>query len=165
LSKGKSDSVGMRETLQAWVAALVTVVLWVSAFVGIRAAGEDLSPGPLSLARLLVGSAALGAFVLFRRERFPARRDLPAIAMCGVLWFGLYNVVLDAAERLVDAGTASMLVGVRPRQDDRREDGRDHLPDPARGRLDGVDDTRGGTPGPRLARRRAVPRIPLKSAM
>ena len=41
-------------------AALVTVVLWASAFVGIRAAGEDLSAGPLTLGRLLVGGAALG---------------------------------------------------------------------------------------------------------
>jgi len=100
--------------LLAWGAALVTVVLWASAFVGIRAAGEDLSPGALSLARLLVGSAALGALVLIRRERLPARRDLPAIALCGVLWFGLYNVALNAAERLVDAGTAAMLVGIGP---------------------------------------------------
>jgi EamA-like transporter family len=113
LSEGTSESVGGRETLQAWV-ALVTVVLWASAFVGIRAAGKDLSPGALSLGRLLVGSAALGAFVVFRRELFPARRDLPAIALCGVLWFGLYNVVLNAAERLVEAGTAAMLVGVGP---------------------------------------------------
>ena len=103
-----------REALLAGGAALVTVVLWASAFVGIRAAGEDFSPGALSLARLLVGSAALGALVLFRRERFPAGRDLPAIALCGVLWFGLYNVVLNAAERLVDAGTAAMLVGIGP---------------------------------------------------
>ena len=102
------------EALLAGGAALVTVVLWASAFVGIRAAGEDLSPGALSLARLLVGSAALGALVLVRRERFPARRDLPAIALCGAIWFGLYNVVLNAAERLVDAGTAAMLVGVGP---------------------------------------------------
>ena len=43
MSKGKSDSVSKRETLQAWVAALVTVVLWACAFVGIRAAGEDLN--------------------------------------------------------------------------------------------------------------------------
>jgi drug/metabolite transporter (DMT)-like permease len=114
LSEETSESVRRGETLQAWVAALVTVVLWASAFVGIRAAGKDLSPGALSLARLLVGSAARGAFVLFRGERFPARRVLPAIALCGVLWFGLYNVVLNAAERLVDAGTASMLVGVGP---------------------------------------------------
>ena len=109
-----SKGVDRRGPLLAWGAALVTVVLWASAFVGIRAAGEDLSPGALSLARLLVGSAALGALVLIRRERLPARRDLPAIALCGVLWFGLYNVALNAAERLVDAGTAAMLVGIGP---------------------------------------------------
>lgn len=102
------------EVLVAGGAALVTVVLWASAFVGIRAAGEDLSPGALSLARLLVGSVALGALVLIRMKPFPVRRDLPAIALCGVLWFGLYNVVLNAAERLVDAGTAAMLVGTGP---------------------------------------------------
>ncbi len=105
---------GTKEALFAGGAALVTVVLWASAFVGIRAAGEDLSPGALSLARLLVGSAALGVLVLVRRERFPAGRDLPAIAVCGVVWFGLYNVVLNAAEQRVDAGTAAMLVGVGP---------------------------------------------------
>ena len=111
---GKASEGGSREALLAGGAALVTVVLWASAFVGIRAAGEDLSPGALSLARLLVGSAALGSLVLVRRERFPARRDLPGIAICGVLWFGLYNVVLNAAEQRVDAGTAAMLVGVGP---------------------------------------------------
>src|SRR3954468_21846586 len=36
-------------------AALTTVTLWASAFVGIRAAGHDLSAGALTLARLLVG--------------------------------------------------------------------------------------------------------------
>jgi drug/metabolite transporter (DMT)-like permease len=95
-------------------AALVTVTLWASAFVGIRSAGRDLSPGALSLCRLLVGSAVLGAIVLARREPLPARRDLPGIALCGVLWFGLYNVVLNEAERRVDAGTAAMLVNVGP---------------------------------------------------
>ena len=112
--KTSDKGVDRWEVLLAGGAALVTVVLWASAFVGIRAAGEDVSPGALSLARLLVGSAALGALVLVRQERFPARRDLPAIALCGALWFGLYNVVLNAAERLVDAGTAAMLVGVGP---------------------------------------------------
>ena len=41
-------------------AALVTVVLWASAFVGIRDAGAEISPGPLSLGRLLVASVVLG---------------------------------------------------------------------------------------------------------
>ena len=87
--------------MRSLVAALVTVVLWASAFVGIRAAGEELSPGALALGRLLVGSAALGAIVLIRREPLPGRRDLPGIAFCGVLWFGIYNVVLNEAEQRV----------------------------------------------------------------
>jgi drug/metabolite transporter (DMT)-like permease len=103
-----------RERYLALGAALLTVTLWASAFVGIRSAGRDLSPGALALGRLLVGSTALGLLVLARRERLPARRDLTGIALCGLLWFALYSVVLNEAERTVDAGTAAMLVNVGP---------------------------------------------------
>jgi drug/metabolite transporter (DMT)-like permease len=103
-----------RKELLALGAALITVTLWASAFVGIRSAGRDLSPGALTLCRLLVASAVLGALVLARREPLPARRDLPGIVLCGLLWFGVYNVALNEAERRVDAGTAAMLVNVGP---------------------------------------------------
>ena len=103
-----------RERLLALGAALLTVTLWASAFVGIRSAGRELSPGALALGRLLVGSVALGALVLVRREGLPARRDVPGIVLCGILWFALYSVVLNAAERRIDAGTAAMLVNVGP---------------------------------------------------
>jgi drug/metabolite transporter (DMT)-like permease len=98
----------------AVVAALVTVTAWASAFIGIRDAGEEISAGALSLGRLLVGSAALGLMVAIRREPLPARRDLPLIVVCGLLWFGIYNVALNEAERHIDAGTAAMLVNVGP---------------------------------------------------
>jgi drug/metabolite transporter (DMT)-like permease len=103
-----------RANLTAAAAALLTVTLWASAFVGIRSAGHHLSPGALALGRLLVSSSALGALVLIRREPLPSRRDLLPIGLCGVLWFGLYNVILNDAERRVDAGTASMLVNTGP---------------------------------------------------
>jgi drug/metabolite transporter (DMT)-like permease len=103
-----------REGLLPIAAALVTVGLWASAFVGIRSAGRDLSPGALTLGRMGIGSIVLGALVLVRHERLPDRRDLPAIVMCGVLWFGLYSVVLNEAERRVDAGTAAMIVNTGP---------------------------------------------------
>ena len=32
----------------------------------------------------------------------------------GLLWFGVYNVALNAGERRVDAGTAAMLIQVSP---------------------------------------------------
>jgi drug/metabolite transporter (DMT)-like permease len=98
----------------AVIAALVTVTAWASAFIGIRDAGEDISAGALSLGRLAVGSAALGLIVAIRREPLPARRDLPLIVLCGLLWFGVYNVALNEAERHIDAGTAAMLVNVGP---------------------------------------------------
>jgi drug/metabolite transporter (DMT)-like permease len=97
-------------------AALVTVALWASAFVGIRAAGEDLSAGPLTLFRLAIGSVALGALVLAlaRGEPLPTRRDVPGLLVFGLLWFAAYNVMLNEAEQRVDAGTAAMLVNIGP---------------------------------------------------
>ena len=108
------DAALERERMLALGAALLTVTLWASAFVGIRSAGRDLSPGALALGRLLVASVALGALALARREALPSKRDLPGIALFGVLWFGVYSVVLNEAERSVDAGTAAMLVNVGP---------------------------------------------------
>lgn len=103
-----------RERLLALGAALVTVSLWASAFVGIRSASRELSPGALALGRLTIASIALGLLVLARREPLPSRRDLAGIAFCGALWFGLYNIALNEAETRVDAGTAAMLVNVGP---------------------------------------------------
>jgi drug/metabolite transporter (DMT)-like permease len=103
-----------RERLLAVAAALVTVSLWASAFVGIRAASQQLSPEALALGRLTIASIALGLLVLARREPLPSRRDLPAIAFVGVFWFALYNIALMEGERRVDAGTAAMLVNVGP---------------------------------------------------
>ncbi|HJR51091.1 MAG TPA: DMT family transporter [Gemmatimonadales bacterium] len=96
-------------------AALLTVALWASAFVGIRAVADDLSPGSFALGRLLVAAAALGLIVALRRPALPTRRrDWALIAVSGVVWFGGYFIALNAGEGLVDAGTAAMLVNVGP---------------------------------------------------
>lgn len=95
-------------------AAGLTVLLWASAFVGIRGAAPHFSAGALALGRLLVGSAALGLILLVRREGWPSRAAWPGIVASGVLWFGLYMVALNWGEQSVDAGTASMIVGIGP---------------------------------------------------
>lgn len=107
-----------RRDYPALAAAGITVVLWASAFVGIRSAGRSFSPGALSLGRLTVAVVALAALGLARGERFPSRADLRAVGLpllvTGVLWFGAYNLALNSGERRVDAGTAAMLVNVGP---------------------------------------------------
>src|SRR4051795_3843895 len=74
-------------------AALVTVTLWASAFVGIRSAGRAIGAGPLSLGRLVVAGAVLGAIVAVRREALLPRADLPRLVLFALLWFGAYNVI------------------------------------------------------------------------
>jgi drug/metabolite transporter (DMT)-like permease len=98
----------------ALIAGLVTVTAWGSAFVGIRAADQALSPGALALGRLVVSTAILGGFALARREPLPRRRDLLAIAIYGIAFLGVYSATLNAAERHVDAGTAAMIINTGP---------------------------------------------------
>jgi drug/metabolite transporter (DMT)-like permease len=102
-------------------AALVTVLLWASAFVAIRHVGRSFSPGPLALGRLVVGSVVLSIVVGLRaagspahRGQWPSRRQWMPLIACGLLWFGVYNVALNAGERRVDAGTAAMIAAVGP---------------------------------------------------
>jgi drug/metabolite transporter (DMT)-like permease len=95
-------------------AAGFTVVAWASAFVAIRTAGKAFSPGPLSLLRLTVAALCLGAAVAIRRERLPSRSELTGVLVCGISWFGIYNLALNAGERRVDAGTAAMIVYIGP---------------------------------------------------
>jgi drug/metabolite transporter (DMT)-like permease len=98
-------------------AVVVTVVLWASAFVGIRAVGPSFSPGPLTLGRLAIAAVVLGLLVvpqLGKNGGLPNGREWWPILAYGVMWFGGYNVALNAAEHLLDAGTAALLINVNP---------------------------------------------------
>jgi len=95
----------------------VTVVLWASAFVGIRAIGPHFSPGPLTLGRLAIAAVVLGVLVvpqLFKTRLLPKGREWLPILAYGVMWFGGYNVALNAAEHVLDAGTSALLINVNP---------------------------------------------------
>ncbi|MFE8945742.1 DMT family transporter [Streptomyces sp. NPDC007856] len=103
-----------RQRLLPAGAACVTVVLWASAFVAIRSAGQEYSPGALALGRLASGALALGVIWAIRREGLPPRAAWRGILLSGLLWFGFYMVVLNWGEQQVDAGTAALVVNVGP---------------------------------------------------
>jgi len=113
-SQPSEPSQPSRASRLAWLAAAVTVVLWASAFVAIRGAGRDFSPGALALGRLLCATMVLGLVSVVRREGWPPRAAWPGIVASGVLWFGVYMVALNWGEQKVDAGTAAMVVNAGP---------------------------------------------------
>ncbi|WP_395242796.1 DMT family transporter [Agromyces sp. MMS24-K17] len=95
-------------------ATAVVLVLWASAFIAIRGIGDHLSPGSIALGRQLVGSIALIAIAAWRRPPLPRGRGLVLVIVYGVIWFAGYTLVLNVAERHLDAGTTAMLVNVAP---------------------------------------------------
>jgi drug/metabolite transporter (DMT)-like permease len=96
-------------TRSATLAAAGTVLLWASAFPAITVAVRGLGPAGLAVARLAVASAALALAAPWLGVRRPRPRDLPLIALCGLAGMTGYQLLLNAGERVVPAGTASLL--------------------------------------------------------
>lgn len=96
------------------LAAGVTMLLWASAFIVIRDAGTEFGPGALAFGRLLTGTLALTAVALIRRPTLPRGRPLLLVIAYGVLWFGIYAIMVNAAEHHLDAGTTALVVNVGP---------------------------------------------------
>ena len=91
------------------------MVFWASSFVVIRDAADHYTPGPMSLLRMGAAVAVLSVWMLFRRPRFPtSRMTWVVVLIWGIAWFAGYTVVLNAAERSIDAGTAAMIVNIGP---------------------------------------------------
>src|SRR6185312_15140039 len=101
-------------TEPATLAAAGTVLLWASAFPAITVAVRGLGPAGLAVARLAVASAALAVVAPVLGVRRPRPRDLPLIALCGLAGMTGYQLLLNAGERVVPAGTASLLVATAP---------------------------------------------------
>lgn len=103
-----------RPAWQPVAAIATTLVLWASAFVAIRHLGHEVTPGALSLGRLLIAALVLSALLARSpRSRF-TRNELMLLLGCGVAWFGIYNLALNDSERRIDAATAAMVVQVGP---------------------------------------------------
>jgi drug/metabolite transporter (DMT)-like permease len=109
---------------KTWLAIALTLILWASAFAGIRAGmrltpegvpGPDgYGPGQVALLRFGTASLVLAVFAVLTRMRPPARGDLPRIAVAGFLGITVYHVALNFGELSVSAGAASLLISAGP---------------------------------------------------
>lgn len=101
--------------LKAQAALILAVVLWASAFVGIRVGLADYSPGALGLLRFIIASVCMGLFyfMLPSKTVLSSRHKLELLLL-GVAGIGAYNVCLNYGEMSVSAGTASFIIGLMP---------------------------------------------------
>ncbi|MEB2298625.1 DMT family transporter [Lysinibacillus xylanilyticus] len=100
--------------LKIFSAHFITILLWASAFPGIRVALTAYSPEHISLFRLLVGSFVLIIIAVITKIPLPALKDIPIILLLGFLGFTVYQVALNYGEQTISAGIASLLVSTTP---------------------------------------------------
>jgi drug/metabolite transporter (DMT)-like permease len=99
---------------RALLALVVTLVLWASAFAGIRAGLRAYSPAQLAVLRFLIASLVLGIYAGVAHFRRPEFRDLPGLIVTGAIGITFYNLALNYGETRVTAGAASLLIASTP---------------------------------------------------
>lgn len=100
---------------KAIFALLVTIILWSSAFVGIRYAVVFLSPASLAFLRYLIASLVMIHPILkLKKHTKPTAKDIPIFLVLGLLGFTIYNIALNYGEVTVNAGTANFIMSQIP---------------------------------------------------
>lgn len=102
-------------TPQVFAILLLLAVLWGSAFPGIKIALAGLEAGHLTLLRHLIASLCYIPYLLvFKRQLFPARRDVPYFFLLGLLGVTIYHTALNFGQTQVSAGAASLIIATAP---------------------------------------------------
>lgn len=101
-------------TPTVWAALALTLLLWASAYAGIRAGLRGYSPADLAALRFIIASIALGIYAGIAHFRRPALKDLPGLILSGICGITFYNIALNYGETRVTAGSASMLIASAP---------------------------------------------------
>jgi drug/metabolite transporter (DMT)-like permease len=101
-------------TTRALLALAASLLLWASAFAGIRAGLRGYSPGQLAVLRFLVASLTLAIYARLAHFRRPVLRDVPGLIFTGIIGIAFYNLALNYGETRVSAGAASLLVASVP---------------------------------------------------
>jgi drug/metabolite transporter (DMT)-like permease len=96
-------------TWRTYAALAAVLLLWPSAFVGIRAGLEFYSAGEVALLRFLVASLALAAYCVVKNVPLVPPRSWPLAALAGFMGFSLYSLAVNRGEATVTAASASSL--------------------------------------------------------
>ncbi len=110
LPGNKEEKIDFRITL----AIAVTLILWSSAFAGIKVGLRGYSPGHLVLLRFLTASFVLIIYAILTRMPLPEKKDIPMIIFLGFIGITVYHVALTYGELRVTAGSASLIISAAP---------------------------------------------------
>jgi drug/metabolite transporter (DMT)-like permease len=103
-----------RSNVLPWVAYAVCAVVWGSTYFAIAVALESFPPFGMVAVRFGFASVLALAVGRLLREPWPARKELPHLALVGVLLLGICNALIVWSETRVSSGVAAVLAALTP---------------------------------------------------
>lgn len=97
-----------------YAAAMVTIILWATAFPATKYSLEYFSPGSLMLFRFIAASATLIIAGMIKKIRLPEKKDLPMFALAGFVGIFLYMMFFNSGTVHVDSGISSFIIASAP---------------------------------------------------
>ncbi|MHB8799489.1 MAG: EamA family transporter [Thermoanaerobaculia bacterium] len=97
-----------------WVAYGVCAVVWGSTYFGIALALESFPPNGMVAVRFSVAALLCLGLGRLRREPLPSRRELPHLALVGLLLLGICNALVVWSETRLGSGVAAVLAALTP---------------------------------------------------
>lgn len=103
-----------RASLLPWVAYAICAVVWGSTYFGIAVALESFPPYGMVAVRFGAASILSLAVGRFLKEPLPSLRQVPHLALVGVLLLGVCNALIVWSETRVSSGVAATLAALTP---------------------------------------------------
>jgi drug/metabolite transporter (DMT)-like permease len=95
-----------------WGLLAATALMWGSSFVWIEEGLESFPPALITLLRIALGAVTLAGF---RQARARVdRKDLPRIALLGLVWMAAPFLLFPIAQQWIDSSLAGMINGAVP---------------------------------------------------
>lgn len=104
----------LKDKGKVYLAFILTVFLWASAFPMIKIALNDFTAENVSSLRLIIACLILLSVACIKKIPLPELKDIPIILLLGFCGFTVYHTALSFGEYHVSAGIASLIVSTTP---------------------------------------------------
>jgi drug/metabolite transporter (DMT)-like permease len=103
-----------RENFKAYLAWIITCIVWGTTYLAIRIGVKDLPPMLFAGLRWTIAGSIFLVFLKSRGQKLPAKKDLLPLAIVGIALLGIGNGLVVVGEQWVSSGLTALLITTTP---------------------------------------------------
>ncbi len=104
----------LSDNTKTFIGAMITVILWASAFPAVKASLVYYSAESIMLFRFLVACATLTVLAVVKKMKRPKVKDMPLFALGGFIGIFLYMWLFNTGTKFVASGVSSFVIASSP---------------------------------------------------